>query len=196
MGRRSQNSGMRGVVHEKGGSGQRKKMTQSDTELIAGSAQQAIDRAKRTLQKDPSHVGALEALAKAQWQTSQCQDLVQTLKRLIELNPYEPGYHSLLAGAYQSLGLCGEAVKSHLRAVDLGFPKSAEMDSMIEELRAWQGKLVAEMMESDPVFLAAYRQDPAKACAEKGFDFAIAVESTDLIIRERETRAGLFARPS
>jgi hypothetical protein len=119
-----------------------------------------------------------------------------TLRKLIELNPYEPGYHSLQAGAYQSLGLCGEAVKSYLRAVDLGLPKSAEMDAMIEELRSWQGGLVAELLATDPVFKASYQQDAAKACTQRGFDFAIPPETTEHMIRERESRAVVFARPS
>lgn len=174
----------------------RRAMMYAEMELVAGNASNAMEIAKLTLKRDPSHVGALEVLAKAQWQASQCDELLLTLKKLIELNPYEPGYHSLLAGAYQSLGLCGEAVKSYLRAVDLGFPKSAEMDAMIEELRSWQGSLVAELLMTDVVFKAAYQQDPAKACADRGFDFAILPETTEHLIRERESRAVVFARPS
>lgn len=166
----------------------------AEMELVSGNVGNAIEFARQTLKDDPSHVGALEVLAKAQWQAGQCDELLLTLKRLIELNPYEPGYHSLLAGAYQSLGLCGEAVKSYLRAVDLGFPKSAEMDSMIEDLRAWQGKLVIELLATDPVFKAAYSQDPAQACADRGFDFAIPPETTEHLIQERTTRATVFAR--
>jgi hypothetical protein len=165
-------------------------------ELITGNTGNAIELAKQTLKVDPSHVGALEILAKAQWQASQCDELLLTLRKLIELNPYEPGYHSLQAGAYQSMGLCGEAVKSYLRAVDLGMPKSAEMDAMIEELRSWQAALVAQLLQSDPVFKAAYLQDRAAACASRGFDFAIPPETTEHLIQERESRAVVFARPS
>ncbi|MBC8066451.1 MAG: hypothetical protein H7Y17_16590 [Chlorobia bacterium] len=171
-------------------------MMYAEMELVAGNPGNAIEFAKQTLKEDPSHVGALEILAKGQWQASQCDELLLTLRKLIELNPYEPGYHSLQAGAYQSLGLCGEAVKSYLRAVDLGYPKSAEMDAMIEELRSWQGSLVAELLSMDHVFKAAYTQDPAKACADRGFDFAIPPETTEHMIRERESRAVVFARPS
>lgn len=174
----------------------RTNMMYAEIELVAGNVGNAIEFAKQTLKSDPSHVGALEILAKAQWQASQCDELLLTLRKLIELNPYEPGYHSLQAGAYQSMGLCGEAVKSYLRAVDLGMPKSAEMDAMIEELRAWQGSLVAELIATDRVFKAAYLQDPAKACADRGFDFAIPPETTEHLIRERESRAAVFARPS
>lgn len=174
----------------------RRAMMYAEMELVAGNIGNAIDFAKQTLKHDPAHVGALEILAKAQWQASQCDELLLTLKKLIGLNPYEPGYHSLLAGAYQSLGLCGEAVKSYLRAVDLGYPKSSEMDAMIEELRSWQGSLVAELLVTDQVFKAAYLQDAAKACADRGFDFAIPPETTEHLIRERESRAVVFARPS
>ncbi len=171
-------------------------MMYAEVERLTGKVGHAIELAKQTLSLDPNHVGALEVLAKSQWQASQCEEVILTLKRLIELNPYEPGYHSLLAGAYQSLGLCGESVKAYLRAVDLGLPKSADMDNMIEDLRTWQGSLVAQLIESDPIFRAAYQQDPAKACGERGFDFAMPPETTELIIRDRESRAVVFARPS
>lgn len=171
-------------------------MMHAELGLVSGNAQSAIKFAKQALKADPSNVGALELLAKAQWQASQCDELLLTLRKLIELNPYEPGYHSLQAAAYQSLGLCGAAVQSYMRAVDLGMPKSAEMDAMIEDLRSWQGGLVAEMLRTDPVFKASYLQDRAKACADYGFDFAIPPETTEHLIRERESRAAVFARPS
>lgn len=176
--------------------GGRSSMRYAEMELATGSNRRAIELAKQTLRQDPSHVGALEVLAKAQWQGSQCDELLLTLRKLIELNPYEPGYHSLLAGAYQSLGLCGEAVKAYMRAVDLGMPKSAEMDAMIEELRSWQASLVADLLKTDLMFRASYEQDPAAACAAKGFDFAIAPESTEHILRDRQSRAVVYARPS
>lgn len=171
-------------------------MMHAELEFVSGNAIKAIEHAKQALLDDPLHVGALEMMAKAQWQASQCDELLLTLRKLIELNPYEPGYHSLQAAAYQSLGLCGEAVRSYMRAVDLGLRKSTEMDHMIEDLRAWQGGLVAELLATDVLFRARYQQDPAKACAEYGFDFAIPAETTEHTIRERESRAVVYARPS
>jgi len=171
-------------------------MMRAELELVQGNAKEAIALARKTLRNDPTHVGTLELLAKAQWQASQCDELLLTLRQLIELNPYEPGYHSLQAAAYQSLGLCGAAVQSYMRAVDLGMPKSSEMDVMLDELRAWQGGLVAELLRTDPVFKASYQQDPAKTCAKYGFDFAVPPETTEHVIRERESRATVFARPS
>lgn len=171
-------------------------MMHAEMELAAGNANEAAALLRQILASDPNHVGALEILAKAQWQAANCGELLLTLGKLIELNPYEPGYHSLQAGAFQSLGLCGDAVKSYLRAVDLGMPRTAEMDAMLEDLKAWQGSLVAQLLTEDVVFRAAYAQDPVAACAAKGFDFAIEPESTDRMIQERQTRAVVFARPS
>jgi hypothetical protein len=67
---------------------------------------------------------------------------------------------------------------------------------MLEDLKAWQATLVAQLLIEDPVFRAAYKQDPLDACAAKGFDFAVEPESTDRTIQERQTRAVVFARPS
>ena len=174
----------------------RTKLMRAEMELASGRPGGAIELAQRMLKDDPHHVGALEILAKAQWQIVKCEDLLGTLGRLIELNPYEPGYHSLQAAAYQSLGLCGQAVKSYLRAVDLGMPKSEEMVAMLEDLRAWQGSLVAGLIREDPVFRAAYEQNPALACASRGFDFAIPPETTETIIQDRQVRAMASVRPS
>lgn len=174
----------------------RKLMMLAEMELASGNPAGAMRHARALLCMDSDHVGALETLAKAQWQTSACEELLITLSRLIELNPYEPGYQVLLAGAYQSLGLCGEAVKAYLRAIDLGVPKSEEMDAMIEELRAWQSSLVADMIATDPVFRAAYDQDAVKACAERGFDFAISTEHSEVLIQERQSRAQVSIRRS
>jgi len=155
-----------------------------------------VEEARRILRNDPNHVPALETLAKTQWKSTQLDELLVTLKKLIALNPYEPGYHSLLAGAYQSLGMCGEAVKSYLRAVDLGQPESTEMQALIEELKAWQGSLVADLLRDDPVFRVAYQQNPMRACTDRGFDFAVVSESTEHMIQDRQSRAQAFARPS
>jgi tetratricopeptide (TPR) repeat protein len=171
-------------------------MTFAETELATGNLEKAIGLARQVLETDATHVGALEVLAKAQWQTNRFDELLLTLARLVELNPYEPGYHSLQACAYQCLGMCGEAVKSHLRAVDLGYPESEAMVAMVEELRAWQASLVSQLLDSDPVFRAAYQQDPAKACADRGFDFATPPETTEHVIREREFRAVVYDRHS
>jgi hypothetical protein len=168
----------------------------AERELAKGNVNGAMSFAKDALRGDPRHVGALEVLAKAQWQTSLCDDLIHTLYRLIELNPYEPGYHSLLAGAFQSLGRCGDAVKAYIRAVDLGLPRSEEMDATLEDLKIWQGSLVTELLLVDEVFKAAFNQDPAKACADRGFDFAVEPETTEMAIVERELRSSIFARPS
>src|SRR5690348_2308029 len=86
-------------------------MMHAEMELAAGNANGAAALLRQILASDPNHVGALEILAKAQWQAANCGELLLTLGKLIELNPYEPGYHSLQAGAFQSLGLCGDAVK-------------------------------------------------------------------------------------
>jgi hypothetical protein len=168
----------------------------AERELATGNLENAIGFAKQILEFDATHVGALEVLARAQWQSSRFEELLLTLAKLVELNPYEPGYHALQACTFQCLGMCGEAVKSHMRAVDLGYPASDAMDAMVEDLRVWQASLVDQLLQTDAVFLASYQQDPVKACADRGFDFAIPPETTEHLIRERETRAVVYARHS
>jgi tetratricopeptide (TPR) repeat protein len=156
----------------------------------------AIDCANRVLAADGTHVGALETLAKALWQACRLEDLLLTLRRLIELNPYEPGYHALQAAAFQSMGRAGEALKAYSRATELGDVRQDELRETIEELQQWQGSLVAQLIKEDAVFRAEYDQDPAEACRKRGFAFVAAERALGGWYRESDAQGGAFARPS
>src|SRR5437868_6340463 len=84
--------------------------------LKIGQVDRCVAETQSILADDPSHVAALEVLAKALWQAGDCDALLATIDRLLELNPYEPGYHSLRGAALQSTGKLGEAVRAFSRA--------------------------------------------------------------------------------
>jgi tetratricopeptide (TPR) repeat protein len=140
---------------------------------------------------DPHNLAALEILAKMQWQTCRMQAVVDTTRRLIVLKPYEPGYHVLQASALQCLGRYGEAARSYQRAGD-----SPEVQDAVDDLNAWQGAIVAEMLSSDAVFRAHYAQNPADACAARGFSFLGGTPVSERWIVGSEKRESLFTRPS
>ncbi|MGV3618650.1 MAG: tetratricopeptide repeat protein [Fimbriimonas sp.] len=154
-----------------------------------GDHAQALTTIDRLLAEEPDHLGALELKARCQWQVGEHQALTATLRRLIALNPYEPGYHALLGSALQCLGRYGEAAQSLERAA--GTPGQEET---LSDLRAWQAGLVAEMLQDDPIFRAHYRQDPRAACASRGFHVATTVDRP--LVFGRTERAALYTRPS
>src|SRR5665213_4241993 len=90
----------------------------------------AVQRAESLIAEDPAHLPALEVLAKALWQIGDLPRLTAILEGMIRMNPYEPGYFSLLGAAQQSLGRIGAAIASLARSMELcsGMDKSvAEM---------------------------------------------------------------------
>jgi tetratricopeptide (TPR) repeat protein len=111
-------------------------------------------------------LGALETLAKALWRLGRFEQVISATDKLLSLNSYEPGYHALRGAALQVLGRYGEACQAYDRSGEL--PNCAEA---LRELQAWQAELLVEMLQTDPVFKASYRQDPKRACEAKGFRF-------------------------
>jgi tetratricopeptide (TPR) repeat protein len=154
-----------------------------------GDPQNALSTIDRVLADDPDHLGALELKARCEWQAGDHEAVVRTLRHLIALNPYEPGYHSLLGSALQCLGRYGEAARALERAA--GAPGQEEM---LADLRAWQAGLVAELARTDPVFRAHYRQDPGAACAARGFH--VAATAAEPLLFGRTERGALYTRPS
>jgi hypothetical protein len=156
-----------------------------------GRHEEAVAAAQEFLQTDPQNLAALEMLAKMQWQTCKMQGVVDTTRRLIVLNPYEPGYHVLQASALQCLGRYGEAARAYHRAGD-----APGVHDAIEDLNSWQAGLVAEMVTSDPVFRAHYSQNPADACASRGFSFLGGSPAPERWLVGSEKRESLSTRPS
>jgi tetratricopeptide (TPR) repeat protein len=156
-----------------------------------GRHRDAAEAAEQVLQTDPNNLAAMEIWAKMLWQTGQIQAVVDATRRLILLNPYEPGYHVLQASALQCLGRYGEAAHAYQRAGDAPGVKDA-----IADLNSWQAGLVAEMIANDPVFRAHYAQNPANACAARGFSFLGGTPSPERWLVGSERRQSLFTRPS
>lgn len=132
----------------------------------------AAKLARKILRSDRSHVGALEVLARSLWQQQKFDELITITRRLIRLDPYNPGYHMLRGVAFQCLNLFGEATKCYARATANGNSPDADRSmQLISELRDWQANLLSTLLEEDPAFRAAYSRDPQAACQSKGFAF-------------------------
>jgi len=161
----------------------------ADLAVRAQADERALAELGNALQLDPSHLGALELLARVQWRLNQHQEVIATLRRLLAVNPYEPGYHALMGASLQCLGRYGESARAFERCQEL--PGSAEA---LQELESWQSSLVADMMKSDPVFRAHYAQSPEAACLTRGF-CPTRHTAQRWMPRDGE-RATLFSRPS
>jgi tetratricopeptide (TPR) repeat protein len=156
-----------------------------------GRHEDAVAGAEAFLLTDPDHLSALELLAKSLWQVGEMERVVDVTRKLIRLNPYEPGYQTLLASALQCLGRYGEAACAYQRA-----GSAPGVQEAVTELNSWQAGLVADLIASDPVFRAHYAQNPADACAARGFSFLEGDASGDRWLVGAERRASLFTRPS
>jgi tetratricopeptide (TPR) repeat protein len=166
-------------------------LRRSDASLKAGRAEEAERFARLLLEADATHVGGLESLAKAQWQLNQYNPLLDTLARLVRINPYEPGYHTLRGQALRNLGRYGEAVRAFVRA---GNAPGAE-DAVVE-ISALQSDLVLHLLDKDPVFRAEYGQDPEKACTARGFEFGSETKIRHWVLSNDYSRTRLLERPS
>jgi len=162
-----------------------------EVRLRLGSPREAARIAEDVLTAEPDHFGALELLAKAQWQAGEHPAMLTTLKRLVAINPYEPGYHYLRGVVMQATGRYGEAAQSFARASALPEARQA-----LEELRSWQGEVVAGLLRDDPVFRAQYIRDAELACAQRGFDFVSGLQSPNSWVPDLRETPVLYARPS
>jgi hypothetical protein len=113
------------------------------------------------------------------------------LRTLIRLNPYEPGYHALRGAVYQALGRTGEAIKCFARAGN-----SDTNNASVEELRDWQGALIATLLQDDPVFRTHYAQDPEDACRARGFEFLPEYRTGESWLAKPQAQLAAFTRPS
>ena len=160
--------------------------------LASGKPKAALSAARLILRGDASQVGALEVSAKALWQLARYDDLLATLRTLVRLNPYEPGYHALRGAVFQALGRTGEAIKSFARAAEHSETASAS----VEELRDWQGTIIADLLRDDEVFRTHYAQDPDAACRARGFEFLPDYKAKESWLAKPQAQAVVFTRPS
>lgn len=79
--------------------------------------QGAYSASMEVLKKDPSHVGALETLAQAQWHRGDFDEVVKTTTRLLQLNPYEPGYRFTRGMARMTQGRLDLAAEDFRQAI-------------------------------------------------------------------------------
>ena len=165
-------------------------LARAEYQLSIGDAKSAYISARALLRRDSSQVGALEVLAKSLWQLSRYDELLVSLSTLIRLNPYEPGYHALRGAVYQALGRTGEALKSFSRV------NSDVASASIQELREWQGTLIAEMLQDDLVFRTHYAQDPESACRARGFEFLPNYNAGESWLAKPQAQLASFTRPS
>lgn len=133
-------------------------------ELFAGaqtaSSLKLILRAKAL---SPGHLGILELESKIRWKRQEFREVLACTNELLSTNPYEPGYHSLRGMALRALGYYGEAAKALARD-----PRAT---AQLEDLEAFQAKLVRDLIRDDKIFCAHYDKDAAKALELKGFFF-------------------------
>lgn len=111
---------------------------------------------------DSSHLGALELLSRCLWAKQDFAALERVIRRLITLNPYEPGYFGLLGMALRALGRYSEAAEALRRD-----PASS---THLADLEAFQASLVKDLVEHDATFAAMYAKSPEQATKMKGLD--------------------------
>ena len=150
----------------------------AESALIEKRWERAATLTSRILKRDPKHVGALEVSAKAQWGMARHAAVLRTTERLIHLNPYEPGYHSLRGAALQALGRLREAMNCYRRSLEMGGEANAEASAVF--LEECQRSLLEELLQSDESFRDAYRRDPVSACLSKGLNLPTMNMNADL----------------
>ena len=170
------------------------KLDLAEMAMAGGNPRNALVFAQNILDTDPNHLPALELCARAQWQLGDLEPLGETIHRMIRLNPYEPGYFSLLGAVEQSRGRIGSAIQAFNRCLKLSTKPDPTAVAMLQELRKYQAVLLGTLLEEDAVFRAKYRKDPVGAARARGFE----IESPAIEPRTQvQPRAALlFSRPS
>lgn len=129
----------------------------------------SIRAVKARLAADPTHLGHLESLARLQWAAGDCSSVLDTLRRLSSINPFEPGYHHLRGCALQCLGCYAEALEAFERCAATATEHLAsEASASADALRAWPSELMARLVGADPGLRAAYERDPEETCRSLG----------------------------
>lgn len=144
-------------------------------QLHADGAWQAVARmAGRWIRKEPSHLCVLEYLLEAEWRLGRLERVVTTATRLIAINPKEPCYHLLKGVALFSLNRPGAAMPSLQRALQLAQPGPLQthIEHYTELTSAWQGVILAELIERNPALRAEFERAPEVTCLRFGLDFA------------------------
>ena len=129
--------------------------------LREGDAPRARALARRVLARDAESLGALELLGKAALKLGEPQEAAWAASRLLAINPYDPGYHSLRGLALQSQGLFAPGGRA------LGRDPKARL--ALGALEADQETLVADLARTDPRFARRLAAAPTRTLREEGF---------------------------
>lgn len=130
--------------------------------LQRGNFTRSATLARRVVAHEPRHLGALELLGLSLLREEAYTDVVGVANRLLALNPYEAGYHSLKGLAMQGLGRYGESAAS-LRRDPAALPA-------LWNLEQAQSRLIENLLQEDPKFARAYAASPARSLRERGFN--------------------------
>ncbi len=136
-------------------------LARGERRLNAGDAPRARALALRVLARDEDHLGALELLGRAALRLGEPEETLRVAGRLLSLNPYDPGYHSLRGLAMRDLGRFAEGAGELSRD-----PKA---HGALGALAYDQERLVAELVRTDDRFARRYAAAPARTLREDGF---------------------------
>ncbi len=138
-------------------------IAKAERHLAKNEIELASSLVQSVLSESNDHLAALEIRAKLLWKQQEFRSLVRTTERLIVLNPFEPGYHSLRGMALRALGMYGEAAKSLERD-----PNAAKH---LLDLECFQAALIKDSLKHDAIFAAKYAKNPVEALTQRGFYF-------------------------
>jgi tetratricopeptide (TPR) repeat protein len=137
------------------------------------------------LEEVPDHLGALEILAKAQWQLANHIEVIRICDQMICLHPAEPGYQELKAMSLRAQGHYGACAK---------ILEKVGAQRLLEDVEACQAHIVKTLIEHDSIFALEFRRD-ARTCFEKnGFYFANPLAATDWLL-ENTSKGSQVSRP-
>lgn len=115
------------------------------------------------LERDSFHLGALELVSKCYWHQERYVAVIDTVKKMLAINPDETGYQQLKAMSLRALGNYGEAAKILSR-----LPGS---DHLLNDLEAFQAKCVKDLLEREPEFQREFASNQIQALESRGFYF-------------------------
>ena len=185
-----------GGMRHKAIAGATSALARAEASLQRGESEAAVRIAKRLLRGDRRNLAAHELLARALWNLHRYEDVVAATRRLILLDPYNPGYRSLQGVALQCLGKFGMAVRAFAEAARLEPKERQSSDAVIAELRARQSAIIADLLAEDAGFAARYARNPRAACESRGFEMLESSEGIRAWVLARPQAAELRARPS
>lgn len=149
-------------------------LAQASSALENGDFRSAIRFAQKALRGRRDALPVLEVLARARWLACDYSGVLRVTKRLIALNPSEPGYRILQAMALRGLGQFSLAIAALRRCLAETTSHEARSKAlgMLDELDAIQCGAIRRLHDADPTFRRAYDRDPEGTCRSLGFELS------------------------